>query len=471
MIKKSVYLIVAVFIVLSGTVQAQQALSLDECRNLAIANNKKLKIASEQERKAYYEKREALMHYFPKFSASGTYLHFSDDLHLIGKDAIPGSVTLPTSIGPIPLPPPVGGMKIPLPKDEIYKAGEVDMSNFWVLGVSLTQPIFMGGKIIAINDIRSYAKELASIMKETTMTDVLVEVDKAYWQVVSLTNKTKLAESYVKLLQKMDTDVNHMLEEGVATKADRLSVNVKLNEAEIALTRAQNGLSLSKMLLCQIIGMDISDKIKLVDEDVQSIADAIPSNDLLDVETAIQNRSEIRSLGMVTNIYKKQENIARAEFLPTAGLSLGHTWINPNLEDGIQKKFGGMWHVAVNVKVPLNFISSSAKLKTAKSQTYIKEYELEDAKEKIKLQINQSAYKLDEANKKLKATSKNTEKADENLRYANVGFEEGVIPASDALAAHTAWIAAHAEMIDAQIDLKLCKLYLDKALGRSIQYK
>lgn len=460
MFKKNIYILAAFLFSLSSISKAQQALSLEECRTLAIANNKKLKIASEQERKAHYEKREALMHYFPKFSASGTYMHFSDDLHLIGKDAIPAA---------IPLPPALGG-PVPLPQDAIYKATEIDMSNFWILGVSLTQPIFTGGKIIALNDIRSYAKDLAATMKETTMTDVLVEVDEAYWQVVSLTNKTQLAESYVELLSKMDADVNHMLTEGVATKADRLSVNVKLNEAEITLTKAQNGLSLSKMLLCQIIGLEISDKIKLSDEDVRSIALTEPINQLPDIESAIHNRSEIRSLSVATKIYKKQEKIALAEFLPTAGVSLGHTWMNPNLEDGVQKKFGGMWNVAVNVKVPLNFISSSAKLKAAKSQTYIKEYELEEAKEKIKLQINQSSYKLAEANKKLKATTKNTEKADENLRYANVGFEEGVIPASDALAAHTAWIAAHAEMIDAQIDLKLCKLYLDKALGRNIQY-
>lgn len=456
---KNLYILAIIIASFSTTSQAQQTLSLEECRTLAIANNKKLKIASEQERKAHYEKREALMHYFPKLSASGTYLHLNHNLQLIGKDAIPQAITLP---------PALGGISIPLPKDEIYKATEIDMSDIWVLGVSLTQPIFTGGKIIALNDIRSYAKELAGIMKETTMTDILVEVDEAYWQVVSLTHKTKLAKSYVELLNKMDGDIAQMLEEGVVTKADKLSVDVKLNEAEIALLRAQNGLNLSKMLLCQIIGLEISDDIKLVDQDIETLPVAESETQLPNIEMAIQNRSEIRSLDVVTNIYKKQEKLALAEFMPTAGLVVGHNWMNPNSRDGLQYKFGGTWHVGVNVKVPLNFITSSTKLKIAKSETYIKEYQLEEAKEKIKLQIRQSAYKLTEANKKLTAATKNTEKANENLQYANVGFEEGVIPASDALAAHTAWIAAHAEMIDAQIDIKLCRLYLNKALGRSV---
>lgn len=455
----SIYAVVTVLVLFASSMHAQQVLSLYECRDLAIKNNKSLKIASEQERKAYYEKRMALMQYFPKFSASATYMHFSEDLHLIGKEQIPTSIPFPTEIQ-IP-------DKI---RDGIYKSTEIDMSNFWVMGVSLTQPIFTGGRIIALNDIRSYAQDLAATMKDTKMTDVIVETDEAYWQVISLKHKTKLAQAYVELLEKIDQDTQSLLEEGLATKADRLSVSVKLNEAQISLTKAENGLSLSRMLLCEIMGLEITDKIQLVDEEMEQLQVADDQETLPNIDAAILNRSEIKSLSLAHKMYKAQERIAFAEFLPTAGLSIGHTWTNPNMEDGLQKKFRGMWNVAVNVKVPLNFITSSSKLKAAKSDTYMHEYQLEDAKEKIKLQINQSSYKLTEARKKLVSTKKNTESADENLMYANAGFEEGVIPTSDVLSAHTAWIAAHAEEIDAQIDLKLCKLYLDRALGEKINY-
>lgn len=56
-------------------------------------------------------------------------------------------------------------------------------------------------------------------------------------------------------------------------------------------------------------------------------------------------------------------------------------------------------------------------------------------------------------------------KANENLRYATLGFEEGVIPASNVLEAHTAWLSAQSEKIDAQIDVKLTEIYLRKATG------
>ncbi|NDV94719.1 TolC family protein [Dysgonomonas sp. 521] len=451
-------------ITFTSSITAQQPLTLEQCRRLAIENNKALKIATEQERIAYYEKKDALTKFFPDISFAGGYLHNQKNLYLISSGVIPTSITLPIEVPGI-------GNTIPIDesvRNSIHDLGKVDIKNIWAGGFTLTQPVFMGGKIVAYNDLRSYAQELAKTMKETQMTDVIVETDNAYWQVVSVANKKKLAEAYVGLMQKMDSDISAMEEEGVATKADRLSVNVKLNEAEMTLTKAENGLSLAKMLLSQICGLDISDKITLQDENITSIPTSEDADIIPNVDEAIANRTEIRSLDLATKIYGKKEKIALAEFMPNVALTANYIWTNPNLFDGMEKKFAGMWNVGVVMKIPLNFASNSAKLNAAKAETRIKQFEMEDAKEKIKLQINQSAYKLTEANKKLIAAKKNTEKADENLRYANVGFEEGVIPSSDVIAAHTAWLSAHAELIDAQIDIILCRIYLNKALGRKI---
>ncbi|MDR0825373.1 MAG: TolC family protein [Prevotella sp.] len=463
--KKGCGIILFFILASASTITAQQLLSLEQCRQLAIENNKALKIASEQEKIAYYEKKDAMTKFFPEFSFIGGYLHNQKNLHLIPSSVIPASIPLPIEIPGI-------GSSIPIDesiRNKVWDLGKVDIQNIWAGGFTLTQPLFMGGKIVAYNDLRSYAQELAKSMKETQMTEVIVEVDNAYWQVVSVANKKKLAESYVQLMQKIDSDVSAMEEEGVATKADRLSVNVKLNEAEMTLTKAENGLSLAKMLLSQICGLEISDQITLKDEDITNLlvresADIIPN-----VDEAIANRTEIKSLQLATKIYGKKEKIALADFMPNVALSANYIWTNPNLFDGFEKKFGGMWNVGLILKVPLNFVSNSAKLNAAKAETRIKQFEMEDAKEKIKLQVNQSAYKLTEANKQLVAAQKNTEKANENLRYANVGFEEGVISSSDVIGAHTAWLSAHSELIDAQINIILCRIYLDKALGRKLQ--
>ena len=103
---------------------------------------------------------------------------------------------------------------------------------------------------------------------------------------------------------------------------------------------------------------------------------------------------------------------------------------------------------------------------SAKAETRIKTLEWQDAREKIELQVNQSVYKVNEAGKKLIASSRNMENAEENLRRANFGFEEGVIPALNLMEAQKAWVSARSSLIDAQIEVKLTEVYLSKALGK-----
>lgn len=453
----------------------QRSLSLDEVRDLAVQNNKNLKMASEQERAAYYNKKEAFSKYLPDISLLGAYLRNQKNLQLIPSSSIPGAITIP-DLSPLgitlPVPP---GTQIPIPDDvrnKIRSMGEIDIKNIWVGGITLVQPLFMGGKIVAYNDIMKNSQALASSQKNSELQNIIAEADAGYWQVVSLAYKKSLAESYKSLLEKMHSDISIMEQEGVTTKADVLSVAVKLNEADVALTKVDNGLALSRMSLNQICGLPIGDEVVLADEKNKNVvSDEIFSPELAPVEEAIANRPEVKSLELVTKIYKGKERVARSEFMPNLAFMASYLYTNPSGFDGFDTKFGGMWTLGLTLKVPLNFMSSSSKYNAAKAETRIQQYKLDEAKEKIELQVNQSNFKLNEAYKKYTSSKKNMEKADENLRYANVGFEEGVIPASDVLAAHTAWLSAHSELIDSKIDIRLCKVYLDKALGRTLLVK
>ena len=324
----------------------------------------------------------------------------------------------------------------------------------------------MGGKIRAYNKITKYAEELAQQQHQGGMQEVIMSTDQAYWQVISLVNKKKLAEGYLKLLQQLDSDVEKMIAEGVATKADGLSVRVKVNEAEMTLTKVEDGLSLARMLLCQLCGIDLSSPITLADEDMEDIP-LLTTDTHFDMSTAYANRPEIRSLELATQIYKQKVNVTRAEHLPSIALMGNYMVTNPSVFNSFENKFKGMWNVGVMVSVPIwHWGEGIYKVKAAKSEARIAQYQLDDAKEKIELQVNQSAFQVNEAAKKLTMAEKNLEKANENLRYATLGFEEGVIPASNVLEAHTAWLSAQSEKIDAQIDVKLTEIYLRKATGK-----
>ena len=178
-------------------------------------------------------------------------------------------------------------------------------------------------------------------------------------------------------------------------------------------------------------------------------------------------RPEVRSLQLATEIYKQKINVTRSEYMPSLALMGSYMMTNPSVFNGFEKKFKGMWNVGVVLQVPIwHWGEGLYKVKAAKAEARIAQYQLDDAKEKIELQVNQSVFKVNEAAKKLTMAEKNLEKANENLRYATLGFEEGVIAASNVLEAHTAWLSAQSEKIDAQIDMKLADIYLKKAEGR-----
>ena len=450
---------------------AQEALSLDSCRALAIAHNKELLIHQEKINAAHYQHKAAYTNFLPKISAAGGYMRTSRELSLLS-DAQKGAISgLGTSLG-TPLQeaaqaiaqvfPQLGGSLSALGESltgalnnagtAVVDALRTDTRNMYAGALTLTQPLYMGGKIRAYNKITKYAEELARQQHNTGMQEIILSTDQAYWQVVSLANKKKLAEGYLELLQKLESDVDKMIAEGVATKADGLSVKVKVNEAEMTLTKVDDGLSLSRMLLCQLCGLDLTTPITLQDE----------------TEDDLQPSAvEIRSLELATDIYKQKVNIARADYLPSVALIGGYMATNPSVFNSFEKKFKGMWNVGVTVSLPIwHWGEGIYKVKAAKSEARIAQYQLQDAREKIELQVNQSAFKVNEAAKKLIMAEKNLEKADENLRYATLGFEEGVIPASNVLEAHTAWLSAQSEKIDAQIDVKLTEIYLKKAMGQ-----
>jgi len=478
--------------------EAQRVLSLDSCRAMALRNNKQIGIANLKQNVARDTKKAARTKYLPHMSVLGGYEFMSKEISLLNKDQknalsnlgttaagqigdnLTSVITEMTSQGLITpemaqtISQAAGKLTPGLQQtgnsigQTIRDAFRTDTRNIFSASVMITQPIYMGGSITAANKIADISEQMAANDILNQRQNTIYDIDNAYWTVVSLKNKEKLATSYLELVRKLSSDVHKMIREGVATRADGLKVDVKVNEAEMQLTQVENGVSLAKMLLCQLCGMSVSDNITLVDEtkDGVELTDDAP---VADAEAAKENRAELKLLQNAVDISRQTVRLVRAAYLPQVGLTAGYLITNPNIYNGYENKFSGVWNIGVMVRVPVwNWGEGAYKVRAAKTATSIAQLELEEAGEKIELQVNQSSYKLSEANKKLQMAAKNTESADENLRCANLGFKEGVMEVTDVMAAQTAWLQARSQKIDAEIDVKMTQTNLRKALGEII---
>lgn len=491
-----------------------QVLSLDSCRAMALRANKQVSMARAKKDIATNTRKAARTKYLPHVDIAGGYMYSTrsvsilndDQKYAIGNIGTIGMNALGEKAGQLPgvlsnaIEAALKRQEGKIPEKVLTGLGNIvnDMKNvFGPLGqelaadlanigdamgqrlvdafntnthhifmasATLTQPVYMGGAITAANKMADISEHMAETNIEAKQHDVLYSIDNAYWLVVSLKHKQRLAEDYLGLVSKLNDDVHKMIASGVATRADGLKVDVALNEAEMAKTKVDNGLSLSRMLLCQLCGIDLNSPIILADEDKDDLgvelADDYGSSD-------VSNRPELQLLQDAIDLTKQQTKMARAGILPQVALTTGTMFSSPSVYNGFERKFKGAFNVGVMVRIPvLDWGETTYKIRASKGATRMAQLQYDDAQEMMNLQVSQCSFKIREANKNLVAARKNILSAEENLRCATLGFKEGVMQTTDVMAAQTAWLQAQTQKVDAEIDLKLSEASMKKALGR-----
>ena len=463
-------------------------LTLDSCRAMALRNNKQMGVAKMKQEVNTNLRKSARTQYLPKVNAVGGYMWMSREISILNddqKEALSNMGTNTTAKLQDALSPLVS--QLPAATQQkmagdmaafggalnqvgtgIVDGFRTDTRNMFAGAVTVTQPVFMGGAIVAANKMADINEKMAANSLEMKKQGTLYNIDQAYWQVVSLRHKQTLAESYVALVKKLKGDVQKMIDQGVATKGDGLSVSVRVNEAEMALTQVTDGLELSKMLLCQLCGLPEDEEITLADEESEALfaEQKVKSEAEGGTDVAFLNRPELKLLQNTVDLSRQTTNVLKAGNLPTVLLTGGYMVSNPNTFNGFEKKFGGVWNVGVVVRVPIwNWGDVKYKVRASKGATAMANLELDDAREMINLQVRQSNFKVKEAQKKLALAEANVANADENLRLANLAFKEGTASFTTVMEAQTAWNQAQSQKIDAEIGVKLSQVELQKALG------
>lgn len=456
--KKNRFILMSVLLMIFGNSvlsASPRVLTLDSCRILAVENNKELRKADMEIQTARYNRKSAGTGYLPKVSATGIYMRTGKELSLLSDEQ---KVTL-------------SGLGDALSMPALTAAGEglvdalrTDTRNMGGAAIMLTQPLYMGGKIRAYNNITRYAEKIATDRHNLKYQELVVAVDETYWNIVALTARKKLAESYLNLVKTLDGDIEQMIAAGLATKADGLSVKVKVNEADVAIIQVNNGIEILKMRMCQLCGLDPDSPIALADENYDETE--CPAEPETGLSSSWENRPELSALGTSLRIYDEKEKIARAEFLPNVVLTGGYFASYPSVFNSFEKKFKGTWNIGVAVNIPLvTWGDRGYKVKAARAEAAAARFELDETREKIGLQVSQSRRRVVEAREKHAAAVSSQVSADENLRYATLGLKEGVIPVSNVLEAQTAWLSAKTTLITSGIDLRLAYVYLRKSLG------
>ena len=204
--------------------KAQQLYTLEECRQMALEQNAKMKVAANKAQMAKQEKREAATNFFPSISLTGGAMKADDGLIQM----------------------PMGEQSMKL----------LDEGTFG--GAMVTMPIFAGGQIYHGNQLAKLGVELSELQLRQTRNEVTLTVDQYYWNIVVLNEKLKTLQHVSALLEKICSDAKAAVDAGIKNRNDLLQVELRKNETQSVVIDIQNNIAICKMLLAQYIGTDMN---------------------------------------------------------------------------------------------------------------------------------------------------------------------------------------------------------------------
>lgn len=443
-----------------------QTLTLDECTKMALEYNKSLQSAIVQEQKQTSDIKAVRANFYPKLdiTALDCYKWGTSDITLPMNEL---THTMLTQMAPsliqsgLLTQEQLGGLvQMPIQDPSI----ELKVKNLFLASAQLTQPIYVGGKITAAYQMTKIGKQIANDNIRLTKSQVIINTTEAYILAVKTKMLIDVANSYKKLLDELQKNVDAAVVHGLKTKNDALKVQVKQNEVQLNLLKAENAFRLACMNLCQVIGIDINSNINV---DENSLSKSLYNDNTQSF--SITNRPEYSILNNKTRIAEKKVKLTRSDYLPNIAALGGYSYTN-GIELAGKKLFKGegAFSVGVSVKIPVlsYFTEGTHKIRSAKAEQQIAQYEQEELNEKMTLEITQSKNNYDESVLEVTLCKKSTLLAEENMKTSQQQYEVGLEPLSDLLETQVMWQTAKANEVEALYKKQLSLIRLLKATGK-----
>lgn len=479
--------------ILTGTMAAaQNPYSLQECRQMALKNNKKIAIARENENAVSSMEKSAKTLFFPNISFNGGYFRMNKQLSLFSENmflpVVPSEVyqnglssldpqTNPGLVRETFVTREVNGLPLPLtgkdgnplferyallPKDE----ARFDLQNLFFGNLGVKQPIYMGGKIRHTYQLARQGKQMMRAKTRISQAEVLLKTDERYWKVISLKEKVALARDYLKRIDTLLTDIRNLHREGIITNNKVMKVQVKKNQIELKRMKAENGLKLARMALNQSIGMPLDTVIHLADSlgRVNELTNPVNYRN-----RAMEGRPELEALEQGVEMVQSGKEIMKSRYLPNVGFMANYTLSNPNPWNGFESEFGGAINLGVFVNIPIyNWGERKHTIQAVEHKKRAGMKKLEQTRELVSLEVRKSIFNYNEAVKKVEMTQSSMEQAKENLELTRNNFDEGMATTADVLEAQSMWQESYADYIEAATEYRIEQTRLLKASGQLI---
>jgi len=420
-----------------------QTLSLDQCKEMAVENNIRLKNSRIDYEIADETRKQAFTAYFPKISAMGFGIKSTDgmvqtDLDLSSlksfMEAMGITIDIPSSV-PISM-----------------------MDQLGIGAVSAIEPVYAGRQIATGNKLSKIGKQVAEIQLSMTTDEILVTTEQYFWQLVSLEEKIKTIDAAEKLLKEALRNLEEAVNAGVVLKNDYLKIDIKLKELQSARLKLTNGIGVMKLLLGQYIGSE-DDKFELVYDDIYIAQD--PQCYYLEPEEGASRCHQAQLLDISVEAAGLQHKMAIGKNLPVIGVGAAYAGMN------MMDKTYGFGAGMATISIPISdWWGGSHAIRIEKMNIRKAENNRDDNMKLLEINARAKWNSLTEAYQQISIAESTLVSAKENLRLADNCYKAGTILLNDFLDAELILRQAKDNRVDKAIDYRNRTVEYLKATGR-----
>ncbi|MDR1847235.1 MAG: TolC family protein [Bacteroidales bacterium] len=454
--------IICVLNVLS--VDAQQVLTLEQCRELALKNNEKIKNANLSVEIAKQQKKEAFTKYFPSVSATGMGFMANKPMLSMEMDLSEMMQPMITTFAPITDLLAQLGITFDLSAlSSLSQPQKIEMLKNGIIGsVTATQPLFAGGQIVNGNRLAQVGVEVSQIQRNISENEVLLNTESYFWTLVSLKEKLKTIDNSSVMLKQIFDDVKIAVEAGLTTNNDLLRVEIEQNTLAGNKLKVENTLNILKMSFAQYIGLDNED-FDVVTPNLETGNPILTAaNDL-----SVENRPEYQLLNKSVEAAKLKLDMEYGKIMPTVAIGAGYNYMHfdMNKDNGTKNNFGMLF---ATVSIPItDWWGGSHAIKREKLAYLTAQNQMEATSDLLRIQLQQFRNEVNEAYEQTLLAKKSITASENNLNTAQDNYSAGLITLSELLEAQNLLQQARDNFTEAMKELQIANCRYSNAVSKT----
>lgn len=336
-------------------------------------------------------------------------------------------------------------------------------SNAFSNAVTATLPVYTGGKLEGTINKAKINTEISDLTFENTKQQVKLDVTTDYFSILQCADLVRVSEESVNTLKGHLNNVQAQYAVGTVAKSDVLRSEVELANAEQTLTKAKNSYELAVSTFNNVIGLPLDTTVNIKDELKYekyelSLVDSI--------SYALANRPDGIAAQKSIDMAKEGVNIAKSGQKPQVNLALSKNWADDKFagtdNNGWSAGLTTTWNVFDSNVTHSEIKSSEASLlKTVETA--------KQTQDSIQLEVRKAFLNMTNAEKNIQTSKVAEDKAQEDLKIAQVRYSSGVGTNIDVMDAQVSLTTAQNNYIQALYDYNTGKASLDKAMGIAVE--